>query len=114
MSNARRPGVKTVLVLGLLGVAVLLSLHATHQTWGADTAPPQPSEAKSPFVQDPATQSGLKENLSQVRSMCEADAKRICPHVIPGGGRILRCLQEHDSDLSADCRQALKQRQPKQ
>jgi len=43
----------------------------------------------------------------EVRQLCEADYHRLCPTVVPGGGRILRCLLDNDKDLSSACRAAL-------
>jgi hypothetical protein len=41
------------------------------------------------------------------RQACEADYHRLCATVLPGGGRILKCLNEHDKDLAPGCRSAL-------
>lgn len=38
---------------------------------------------------------------------CAGDRERFCSGVVMGGGRILRCLQEHVKDLSDACRAAL-------
>jgi hypothetical protein len=35
---------------------------------------------------------------------CVADAKRLCPGVQPGQGRIAACLKEHQSDMSPACK----------
>ena len=85
----------------------VLILGATPVVWAAD---PMPSSAPTPTKPageqlDPRTLP--KETQTELRKDCEADAKRLCHHVIPGGGRILRCLEAHSSDLSPDCRQAL-------
>jgi hypothetical protein len=45
-----------------------------------------------------------------VRQACEADYHRLCATVLPGGGRILKCLTDHDNDLTPDCRSALRSR----
>lgn len=45
----------------------------------------------------------------QVRQLCEADYHRLCPTIVPGGSRILRCLLDNDKDLSSACRAALQQ-----
>ncbi|KAA5601902.1 cysteine rich repeat-containing protein [Blastochloris sulfoviridis] len=42
-----------------------------------------------------------------LRSACSADAKSFCANVTPGGGRILRCLQDNRDKLSEACRAAL-------
>lgn len=39
---------------------------------------------------------------------CRDDAKKLCARVKPGGGRIVECLKQHDSDLSPGCAAALK------
>ena len=35
---------------------------------------------------------------------CAADVQRLCPGVQPGGGRIARCLHEHEKDVSDACK----------
>jgi hypothetical protein len=47
---------------------------------------------------------------SRVRGMHEAcwdDVSGLCSDVRPGGGRILKCLKEHESELSDPCKVAL-------
>jgi len=41
------------------------------------------------------------------RVACAADAKRVCPAMELGEGRILACLQGHEQDLSDACYQTL-------
>ena len=38
---------------------------------------------------------------------CAGDIGKWCPQVPEGSGRILRCLKEHQADLTSDCRSAL-------
>jgi len=35
---------------------------------------------------------------------CKADVQKFCKDVQPGGGRLAKCLDEHASDLSAECK----------
>ncbi len=39
-----------------------------------------------------------------VTEPCRAEMDKFCKDVTAGGGRVLKCLQEHDADLSAACR----------
>jgi hypothetical protein len=39
---------------------------------------------------------------------CRQDVQTLCPNVPRGGGRIAACLKSHASDVSPDCRAALK------
>ncbi len=41
------------------------------------------------------------------RNSCTPDIERYCETVEPGDGRILRCLQEHQPHLSANCQSTL-------
>ncbi len=37
------------------------------------------------------------------REACEADFQKFCEGVIPGGGRIMKCLEQHKEQLSPAC-----------
>jgi hypothetical protein len=39
--------------------------------------------------------------------VCRGDYDRLCVSVVPGGGRILACLQGHANQLSPGCAQAM-------
>jgi hypothetical protein len=39
---------------------------------------------------------------------CRADIDAHCPKVEPGEGGLVRCLREHESDLSEGCRTAMR------
>lgn len=45
----------------------------------------------------------------QVREACQADYKAFCSGVQPGGGRILKCFEEHKEQLSKECVSALQE-----
>ncbi|HUI24682.1 MAG TPA: hypothetical protein VL403_01260 [Candidatus Kryptonia bacterium] len=40
---------------------------------------------------------------------CAADAQKLCPGVPAGGGRIKKCLREHQADLSDACKARIQQ-----
>ncbi|PWB93706.1 cysteine rich repeat-containing protein [Methylosinus sporium] len=42
-----------------------------------------------------------------MKKACKADYRRFCSGVMPGGGRIIACLQNHASELEPDCAKAL-------
>lgn len=44
-----------------------------------------------------------KEERSRLTLACQADIKRFCPDVRPGGGHQLQCLQQHAQELSDGC-----------
>jgi hypothetical protein len=52
-----------------------------------------------------AAQSAGRQAL---QAACGADYKRLCPNVLPGGGRIIACMRGHKEELSAACAAALK------
>src|SRR2546426_6469551 len=43
----------------------------------------------------------FRERMQEIRAACEEDAQKFCAGVQPGAGRIVRCLRQHDNDLSA-------------
>ncbi len=52
--------------------------------------------------------SDQRERARAVAKACRADAQKFCKGVEPGGGRLLACLQAHETELSANCRTMLK------
>ncbi|MEO8320523.1 MAG: cysteine rich repeat-containing protein [Bradyrhizobium sp.] len=62
---------------------------------------PGASEAQT---QIPPQMRGEAMALMQV---CRADYDQLCSNVVPGGGRILACLQEHAGQISSGCAKAM-------
>lgn len=75
--------------------------------FGADPAPPAAGAAKSAGVPADPVPPEIAVNTKELKSACAADYKKLCPDVRMGGGRIVRCLKEHQADLSAPCRQVV-------
>lgn len=44
-----------------------------------------------------------------LRRACQADFVKLCPGVMPGGGRVAACFKEKRDQLSDGCRAALQQ-----
>jgi arylformamidase len=51
-------------------------------------------------------------NAPSAFKACRADFRALCAGTVPGGGRIVRCLADHEAELSDGCRMALAERQP--
>ncbi|MDF0644645.1 MAG: cysteine rich repeat-containing protein [Nitrospira sp.] len=90
-----------VLMAGLLWCALAL-LPAV----GAAADPAAPA-SKPAGEQSPEQAAGGRENFNRMRAACAEDAKRHCKGVMPGGGRIIKCLRKHESELTSGCRAAL-------
>jgi hypothetical protein len=39
---------------------------------------------------------------------CKADIQRLCKGMMPGGGKIMKCLKAHENDLTVGCAKELK------
>lgn len=48
-----------------------------------------------------------REQMRQIRAVCEADIRKACPGIMPGGGRLMACIQEKPEQLSKPCTEAL-------
>lgn len=51
----------------------------------------------------------MKEKIKDVAEACKDDAAKVCKDTKPGEGRILRCLKQHEGDLSPACKQQMSQ-----
>ena len=49
----------------------------------------------------------MRSEAMAVMHACRADYDRLCGDVVPGGGRILACLQSHAGEISPTCAQAM-------
>jgi hypothetical protein len=50
-----------------------------------------------------------KEKGKEVKEACEGDTKKLCKGIKPGEGRIMKCLKQHESELSAGCKENMEQ-----
>jgi hypothetical protein len=53
------------------------------------------------------------QDRAALRVACEADYRRVCASVRPGGGRILACLNDNLASLSEPCKQVVAGRNTK-
>ena len=49
----------------------------------------------------------LQKKAKEMLVACEGDAKKLCPGIEPGQGRILKCLLQHKAELSDGCSTSL-------
>jgi hypothetical protein len=64
----------------------------------------------------PACKKGLEdadktskiEKNPEFMTNCKSDVKEHCKGIAPGGGRIVKCLKQHESDLYSECQEMLK------
>jgi Cysteine rich repeat len=72
-----------------------------------DSVKEAPKDSPSQAEQSPEAAAGGRQNLQRIQKACEEDAKKLCPEIRPGGGRILQCLHGQESNLTSACRQVL-------
>jgi hypothetical protein len=48
------------------------------------------------------------DEADAIMDACRADYHELCPRVVPGDGRVARCLMDHERDLAPRCLQSLK------
>ncbi|MFZ1038061.1 MAG: cysteine rich repeat-containing protein [Smithella sp.] len=48
------------------------------------------------------------EKVKECEKECKPDVEKICKDIKPGQGRIVRCLKQHQAELSAGCSQCFK------
>jgi hypothetical protein len=53
----------------------------------------------------------MRARAEAVFAACESDLAKHCPGKEPGEGGLMRCLRDHESDLTQPCKDALPERQ---
>lgn len=43
----------------------------------------------------------------EMRGACRADLQKLCKDIQPGGGRLVMCLKQHESEVSPGCREEM-------
>ncbi len=52
----------------------------------------------------------MKERTKESRQACHDDVMKFCKDVPAGGGGIMKCLKEHENDLSPECKTHMESR----
>jgi hypothetical protein len=70
-------------------------------------------EQLSPACRDhlAARHEQMKKRADAVYAACKSEVGKYCPDHEPGEGGLIRCLRDHEADLSSECRAALPERQ---
>ncbi len=56
---------------------------------------------------------GASAKRQEAREACKEDIVRLCSNVAPEKGGIIRCLREHENELSPPCKAKMHERQQK-
>jgi Cysteine rich repeat len=54
-----------------------------------------------------AMENRFQKHAERLQEACAGDVDRLCTDAEPGAGGRVRCLRDHESDLSAECQAAL-------
>lgn len=86
-------GPLTALVLGWIALSPVLA---------ADSAAPPSGQIHAP--------SATPSEHHEVTPSCRAEVEQLCRGILPGGGRIKKCIEANESNLSPSCRAAVQER----
>src|SRR5579862_5313970 len=98
----RSPVLKRPSILGTAAVLCLISIPVLGDPPPPAATPPPPAATSSPPAATPAPK-------QTVREACSQDIQTVCAGVQPGEGRIRLCMRQHFRELSAGCRDSIRE-----
>jgi hypothetical protein len=93
------------LMLGLF-LTLILGWIATSPVSAADPATPPSAQPPVP----PVTPAEDPSEHHEVTPSCRAEVKQLCRGILPGGGRIKKCIEANENKLTSPCRMAVQER----
>jgi len=99
----------SVICLGLTSIS-------SFPVWAADpnsgpSAAPPPVSAPEPSAPTQNQSGGGMQSGMHIKEVCGVDIKQFCSNVQPGSGRIIACLEQHQTEVSAGCHQLIERYQ---
>lgn len=64
------------------------------------------------FLATQVTANAAFAQTAAEREACQSDYEKFCKGVEQGGGRIIKCLNDHLSDLTPQCQKVVKENTP--
>ena len=72
----------------------------------ADSSAAAPAQLPAP----PASPAEDPSEHHEITPSCRAEVKQYCHGILPGGGRIKKCIEANENKLSPPCRKAVQER----
>lgn len=93
------------LMLGLF-LGLVLGWITLSPVSAADPAAPPSAQ----LPDSPATPTEDPSEHHEVTPSCRAEVKQLCRGILPGGGRIKKCVEANENKLTPPCRMAIQER----
>ena len=115
----KRAWVAVFVVIGALGYFGVVPARGADPTDMPATSPTPPTTQTPlpPGTQMPQGQGKgehRQETMHRLKEACGEDIKKLCQNVKPGEGRIVQCLEQHQTEVSQTCNQLLTKKESRQ
>src|SRR5262245_17085174 len=98
-----------------LGIVSTQAADPTDVPAGTPSSPTtQAPPSGSPPPQGQMGGEHRQQAMHKMKEACGADIQKLCQNVKPGEGRIIQCLEQHQSEVSPSCNQLLTKKESRQ